>query len=180
MWWRVNSRIHKAFLSPDNQWGHSGAGSEPEGGCTEKPGQVPSAFSLPLTFVLEAVQGRWWLHVLLWGFSGLELKKWLTSASYLIPFGWELALVLEAKEESFFFLLLPFLWPCLEAWRILVTPPGSEPMSAAVLQWKHGVLTTRPPGNSLDSLFFSEHTLVLCEITPGERNMASLSHLPSR
>ena len=41
----------------------------------------------------------------------------LTSASYLIPCSWELAFVLEAKEESlvFFFLLLLFLGPCLEA-----------------------------------------------------------------
>ena len=81
---------------------------------------------------------------------------------------------------TFFFFLLLFWWPRLEAWRILVTSPGIELMSAEVLQWKHGVLTTRPSGNSLDSLFFSEHTLVLWEITPGEINLASLSHLPSR
>ena len=39
----------------------------------------------------------------------------LTSASYLIPCGWELALVLEAKEESLFFFLLLFWCPRHEA-----------------------------------------------------------------
>ena len=119
----------RCLFHPDNQWGHSGAGSEPEGDCTEKPGQVPSAFSLPLTFILEAEQGCWWLHVLLWGFSGLELKKWfLTSASYLIPCGWELALVLEAKEESLFFFSFAFL---------VATPWGMKDLSYLTRDWTH-------------------------------------------
>ena len=45
------------------------------------------------------------------------------------------------------FLSLSCFWPCHTACRILVPQPFSCP-----LQWKHGVLTTGPPGNSLISV----------------------------
>ena len=37
-----------------------------------------------------------------------------------------------------------FSWLCFMACGILVLPPGVEPV---LLQWKHGDLTTEPPGN---------------------------------
>ena len=36
-------------------------------------------------------------------------------------------------------------WPSHVAHRLLVPQPGIEPVS---LQWKHEILTTRPPGKS--------------------------------
>ena len=51
-------------------------------------------------------------------------------------------LVVKIKHESKFF----FFWPHPAACRILVPRPGTEPVP---LQWKHGVLTTGLPGNSL-------------------------------
>ena len=44
-----------------------------------------------------------------------------------------------------FLIFIYLLWPCSEACGILVPWPGIEPIS---LQWKQGVLTTRPPGKS--------------------------------
>ena len=43
---------------------------------------------------------------------------------------------------------LIFFWPCLVACRISVSQPGIEPRPQ---QWKHQILTTRPPGNSKNS-----------------------------
>ena len=44
-----------------------------------------------------------------------------------------------------FLIFIYLLWPCSEACGILVPWPGIEPIS---LQWKQGVLTTRPLGKS--------------------------------
>ena len=57
---------------------------------------------------------------------------------------------------------------------ILVPQSGVEPIP---LQWKHGVLTTGPPGNSLESTFLKYSTLLcslfllsLCTIIDNRKN----------
>ena len=54
------------------------------------------------------------------------------------------------SQTAFILLLLLFFWLHHLAGRILVPNQGLNP---GPLQWKHRVLTTAPPGNSLN-LFF--------------------------
>ena len=74
---------------------------------------------------------------------------------------------------SFFFFLVPFLLghdfflhvpcvcfcfcflPCHMACEILVPQPGDQVSNPCPLQWKHGVLTTGPPGKSLICSFLN-------------------------
>ena len=57
--------------------------------------------------------------------------------------------------------LFPFCFfgPCHLACGISVSQPGIEP---GPRQWKPGILTTRPPGNSLGTPYFTVLWLVLC------------------
>ena len=66
--------------------------------------------------------------------------------STFFPFFWlEVSLFV-----CLFFMFVCFFWPRCVACRILLPLPGIEP---GPRQWKHQVLTTGPPGNSLARVF---------------------------
>ena len=68
--------------------------------------------------------------------------------------------IVYAKHEFHLNVIVAF-WPHHAACRILVSQPGTE---RRLWQWKHWVLTTRLPGNSLMPMFFWSKLCSLCTI----------------
>ena len=77
--------------------------------------------------------------------GGAEQQTWGTRLD-----GWNLKKMKDNEEIFFFFF---FLWPCHTACRILIPPPGIEPVP---LQWKHGVLTIGFQGIPNEEIFLTK------------------------